>query len=101
YVDTSIEPWPGVFDNPMLDLRQRSNFTTRRRALQLAAKLAPNSPTAVVDHGANPGLVSHFVKRALLELDRTLRRGASRPARRGGGGAHARRPPRHPHPTTR
>ena len=30
YVDTSIEPWPGVFDNPMLDLRQRSNFTTRR-----------------------------------------------------------------------
>jgi homospermidine synthase len=82
YVDTSIEPWPGVFDNPMLDLRQRSNFTTRRRALQLAAELGRNSPTAVVDHGANPGLVSHFVKRALLELDRTLRKGASRPASR-------------------
>jgi homospermidine synthase len=82
YVDTSIEPWPGVFDNPMLDLRQRSNFTTRRRALQLAAELGPNSPTAVVDHGANPGLVSHFVKRALLDLDRALRRGANRPASR-------------------
>ena len=82
YVDTSIEPWPGVFDNPMLDLRQRSNFTTRRRALQLAAELGRNSPTAVVDHGANPGLVSHFVKRALLELDRALRKGASRPASR-------------------
>ena len=79
YVDTSIEPWPGVFDNPMLDLRQRSNFTTRRRAMQLAAELGRNSPTAVVDHGANPGLVSHFVKRALLELDRTLRRGAAGP----------------------
>jgi homospermidine synthase len=82
YVDTSIEPWPGVFDNPMLDLRQRSNFTTRRRALQLAAELGRDSPTAVVDHGANPGLVSHFVKRALLELDRTLRRGSARPASR-------------------
>ena len=82
YVDTSIEPWPGVFDNPMLDLRQRSNFTARRRALQLAAELGRNSPTAVVDHGANPGLVSHFVKRALLELDRALRKGASRPASR-------------------
>jgi homospermidine synthase len=82
YVDTSIEPWPGVFDNPMLDLRQRSNFTTRRRALQLAAELGRDSPTAVVDHGANPGLVSHFVKRALLELDRTLRRGSARPAGR-------------------
>jgi homospermidine synthase len=82
YVDTSIEPWPGVFDNPMLDLRQRSNFTARRRALQLAAELGRNAPTAVVDHGANPGLVSHFVKRALLELDRALRKGASRPASR-------------------
>jgi homospermidine synthase len=50
--------------------------------MQLAAELGRNSPTAVVDHGANPGLVSHFVKRALLELDRTLRRGAARPASR-------------------
>ena len=23
YVDTSIEPWPGVFDNPMFSLRER------------------------------------------------------------------------------
>jgi homospermidine synthase len=82
YVDTSIEPWPGVFDNPMLDLRQRSNYTTRLRALQLAADLGRDSPTAVVDHGANPGLVSHFLKRALLDLDRTLRGGSTRPASR-------------------
>jgi hypothetical protein len=32
YVDTSIEPWPGVFDNPMLDVRERTNFLTRKRA---------------------------------------------------------------------
>jgi homospermidine synthase len=82
YVDTSIEPWPGVFDNPMLDLRQRSNFTTRQRALQLAAENGRDAPTAVVDHGANPGLVSHFLKRALLDLDRTLRRGSGRPSSR-------------------
>lgn len=73
YVDTSIEPWPGVFDNPMLDLRQRTNFMTRYRALALARELGADSPTAVVDHGANPGLVSHFVKRALLDLRRALR----------------------------
>jgi homospermidine synthase len=82
YVDTSIEPWPGVFDNPMLDLRQRSNFTTRQRALQLAAENGRDAPTAVVDHGANPGLVSHFLKRALLDLDRALRRGSGRPSSR-------------------
>ena len=82
YVDTSIEPWPGIFDNPMLDLRQRTNFIVREKALQLAKELGPDAPTAVVDHGANPGLVSHFVKRALLDLDKRLRNGSVRPANR-------------------
>jgi len=80
YVDTSIEPWPGVFDNPMLDLRQRTNFMLRHRALQLAKELGRDAPTAVVDHGANPGIVSHLVKRALLDLQQALRGESVRPA---------------------
>lgn len=82
YVDTSIEPWPGVFDNPMLDMRQRTNALVREKALRLAQELGPDAPTAIVDHGANPGLVSHFVKRALLDLDRRLRNGHTRPTQR-------------------
>ncbi|HEU4593009.1 MAG TPA: saccharopine dehydrogenase NADP-binding domain-containing protein [Steroidobacteraceae bacterium] len=82
YVDTSIEPWPGVYANPMLKMRDRTNFVIREKALHLAAELGPQAPTAVVDHGANPGLVSHFVKRALLDLDRILRKGGARPATR-------------------
>lgn len=82
YVDTSIEPWPGVYDNPMLDMRSRTNFVIREKALQLAADLGPDAPTAVVDHGANPGMVSHFVKQALLNLDGILRSGTARPATR-------------------
>jgi homospermidine synthase len=27
-----------------------------------------NGPTAILDHGCNPGLVSHFVKRALIDM---------------------------------
>ena len=72
YVDTSIEPWPGVFDNPMLSVRERTNFHARERMLRLGQRLGAAAPTAVVDHGANPGLVSHFVKRALLDLARAL-----------------------------
>jgi homospermidine synthase len=68
YVDTSIEPWPGVFDNPMLSMRERTNYVTRERMLRLARRLGQDAPTAVVDHGANPGLVSHLVKQALLNL---------------------------------
>lgn len=82
YVDTSIEPWPGVFDNPMLELQQRTNYAIRAMILELAAELGPDAPTAVVDHGANPGLVSHFVKRALLDLDRVIRGGKARPVTR-------------------
>src|SRR5690606_38350172 len=81
-VDTSIEPWPGVFDNPMLDMRKRTNFLIREEALELARKLGPEAPTAIVDHGANPGVVSHFVKQALINLDRVLRNGNARPRRR-------------------
>ena len=80
YVDTSIEPWPGVFDNPMLTVRERTNQQTRERMLRLGRRLGSASPTAVVDHGANPGLVSHFVKKALLDLAGALGHDARRPA---------------------
>ncbi len=82
YVDTSIEPWPGVYDNPMLDMRQRTNFVIREKALQLAEELGAEAPTAVIDHGANPGMVSHFMKRALLLLDKELREGKASPTSR-------------------
>lgn len=72
YVDTSIEPWDGVFDNPMLDLHDRTNYVLRQELLKLAQELGPDAPTAVVDHGANPGMVSHFVKQALLNLNKDL-----------------------------
>ncbi len=38
----------------------------------------PNGPTAVVDHGANPGLVSHFVKQGLCEIAGSLLNGPGR-----------------------
>lgn len=82
YVDTSIEPWPGIFDNPMLTLQQRTNFAIRNKLLSVARELGPDSATAVVDHGANPGMVSHFVKKALVDLDHEIRGGKAQPATR-------------------
>jgi homospermidine synthase len=90
YVDTSIEPWPGVFDNPMLPLRERTNYLTREDMLKLARRLKPGAPTAVVDHGANPGLVSHFVKQGLLDLASGLGRAVEAPAAAVGWAALAR-----------
>ncbi|HXP96601.1 MAG TPA: saccharopine dehydrogenase C-terminal domain-containing protein, partial [Telmatospirillum sp.] len=44
----------------------RSNYAYREEALKLRRR--EGSATAVITHGANPGLVSHFLKQALLNL---------------------------------
>src|ERR671919_777256 len=67
YLDTCIEPWAGGYTDPSLTPSQRSNYALRESALALAPKHR-NGPTAVLTHGANPGLVSHFVKEALLNI---------------------------------
>jgi homospermidine synthase len=69
YLDTCIEPWPGGYTDPNLPPAARSNYALRESALALRER-APNGPTAVLTHGANPGLVSHFVKQALVDMAR-------------------------------
>jgi homospermidine synthase len=67
YLDTCIEPWPGGYTDPNLPPSARSNYALRESALALRRR-SPDGPTAVITHGANPGLVSHFVKQALVDL---------------------------------
>jgi homospermidine synthase len=66
YLDTCIEPPPGGYTDPTKSMSERSNYALRESALALRRGQA--DPTAVIAHGANPGLVSHLVKRALLHL---------------------------------
>jgi homospermidine synthase len=66
YIDTCIEPWAGGYTDPSLDAGQRTNYALREAALAIGR--GAGGPTAILTHGANPGLVSHFVKRALLHL---------------------------------
>ena len=67
YLDTCIEPWAGGYTDPKATVDSRSNYTMRLEALGLRSGAGP-SPTAVLTHGANPGLVSHLVKQALLNI---------------------------------
>lgn len=67
YLDTCNEPWPGRYDNPALSASLRSNYALREEMLAFR-KDHPAGPTAVVTHGANPGLVSSLLKQALLEM---------------------------------
>ena len=67
YLDTCIEPWAGGYTDAKLSVDTRSNYSMRLEALALREG-AKEAPTAVLTHGANPGLVSHLVKRALLNI---------------------------------
>jgi homospermidine synthase len=81
YLDTCIEPWPGGYTDPSISPARRTNYALREEALALRQS-HKNGPTAVLTHGANPGLVSHFVKQALLNLASDIGVNAGNPGTR-------------------
>jgi homospermidine synthase len=68
YLDTCIEPWAHYYDNASIPEHERTNYYLRWSAKQKARNRPAKSPSALMTHGANPGLISHFVKVALLEV---------------------------------
>src|SRR5436853_2661138 len=83
YLDTCTEPWPGGYTDQNLPPAARSNYALRESALVLRRNGA-QEPTAVLTHGANPGLVSHFVKQALFDVARDVDAAAAIPDNRAG-----------------
>jgi len=81
YLDTCIEPWAGGYVDPNASVESRSNYTMRLDALKLRNR-AKECTHRVLTHGANPGLVSHLVKQALMNIakdnQRRCRRARSR-----------------------
>lgn len=63
YIDAWVEPWAGGYANA--DREKNTNNYLRDQVLALAEE---GKPTALVAHGANPGLVSYLVKPGLEEL---------------------------------
>lgn len=68
YLDTCIEPWEGGYYDTSLSSSQRSCYAMREQLLALKKTYPGKTTTALITHGVNPGLVSHFVKQALLNI---------------------------------
>lgn len=68
YVDTWLDPW-GVPLRSSGKVVAGPNWPLRERLLR---QRRPGASTAVVCHGANPGIVSHFVRPGLLGLAQAL-----------------------------
>jgi homospermidine synthase len=88
YIDTCVEPWAGGYTDPSLPPGKRTNYVMREEVLGLREKVLKR-PTALITHGANPGLVSHLVKQALLNIAKDTGINATIPADRAGWGALA------------
>ena len=69
YLNTSVEVWD-PYERPAEVSPQERTLYWRHMALrrQIAQWGSNDGPSAVVEHGANPGLVSHYVKRALSDI---------------------------------
>jgi homospermidine synthase len=71
YIDTVAEPWAGFYFDKSAGPEARTNYALRENILD-ARRQKPGGPTAVNCCGANPGMVSWFVKQALLNLAKDM-----------------------------
>ncbi len=84
YIDTVVEPWEGFYFETS-DNAERTNYALRQKVRDEKAA-NPGGTTAVSCCGANPGMVSWFVKEALLTLAKDTRHDSTPPTDRAGWG---------------
>jgi homospermidine synthase len=69
YVNASLEVWDPYGEWEGAPPRDRTLYARHMQLRDAIERWGSNDgPTAVLDHGANPGLVSHFTKQALLDI---------------------------------
>ncbi len=72
FINTSVEWWDPNEESHIENLADRT-LSARHAALEKRAqKWNKNGPTAVVEHGANPGLASHWTKKTLVDITHQL-----------------------------
>ena len=67
YVNTSVEVWDPEGDMFTASPYEKSLYF-RQMKLEELTRDWRDAPTCIVDHGANPGLISHFAKQGLLDI---------------------------------
>ena len=69
YLNTSVELWDPYEDMASTSPTDRTLYVRHQSLTKMINGWGGNGgATAVLEHGANPGLVSHFVKQALSEI---------------------------------
>ncbi|MGI6240937.1 MAG: saccharopine dehydrogenase C-terminal domain-containing protein [Candidatus Omnitrophota bacterium] len=68
YINTSVEEWDPYVDISTQSPFDKSLYSRNMEVREMIAKWDEDSTTAVLDHGANPGLISHFTKQGILDI---------------------------------
>ena len=73
YINTSTELWDPYAGAENKHPTERTLYWRHMKLRRMTAGWKTPGPTAVIEHGANPGLISHFAKKGLLDIaDRLL-----------------------------
>jgi homospermidine synthase len=70
YLNTSVELWDPYDLN--LHPTDRTLYVRHMKLREMVKRWTKPGPTAIVEHGANPGLVSHWTKVGLEDIARTM-----------------------------
>lgn len=65
YMNASVELWD---PNKPKQIFEKTLYWRQMKLREMIKKWPKDSVTAIVDHGANPGLISHFAKQGLLDI---------------------------------
>ncbi len=68
YINTSVELWDPYAGAENKHPTERTLYWRHIKLRRQIASWSEPGPTAVIEHGANPGLISHFTKQALLDI---------------------------------
>ncbi|MFA5146704.1 MAG: saccharopine dehydrogenase C-terminal domain-containing protein [Candidatus Omnitrophota bacterium] len=74
YINTSVEEWDPYANIHQKTPFQKSLYYRQKEIRKIASRWKRPVTTAVLDHGANPGLISHFTKKGIADIaQRSLR----------------------------
>ena len=68
YINTSVELWDPYAGAGNKHPTERTLYWRHMNLRRMVAAWKEPGPTAVLEHGANPGLISHFTKQGLLDI---------------------------------
>ena len=70
YINTSVEEWDPYATIHTKSPFKKSLYHKQMEIRDMISKWNDGSTTAVLDHGANPGLISHFTRKGIIDITR-------------------------------